>query len=142
MKTSKLIITCVTTLILAALIAYATRYTYFKDGEHTMRTNRYSGQVCYLGTAQNPRWQPVPQSVLDSAIKNLVAEYAAIDSQSKQAQSKPHKASVLDSIKLMPESSAWADKENRKQALEAATGKWNAMHNADLSETVLGWRCQ
>jgi len=50
MKTSKLIITCVTTLILAALIAYATRYTYFKDGEHTMRTNRYSGQVCYIGS--------------------------------------------------------------------------------------------
>ena len=47
-------------------------YTYFKDGGHTMRTNRYNGQVCYLGSipdsksqaAVNPLdeiWNPHPQ---------------------------------------------------------------------------------
>lgn len=72
MKTPKLIIVCVTILMLAGLVAYAGRYTYFKDGGHTMRTNRYNGQVCYLGSipdsksqaAVNPLdeiWNPHPQ---------------------------------------------------------------------------------
>ena len=145
---------CVTVLLLAGLFARANRYQYYNRG--TWRYDRFTQSVCVLGQLPNPKWQTVPQKVMDDAwAKTDNASVGRYNESLKPGQKTPAK-SVLDPW-IEPKLGMWGESNPTEEGYEDflkaeanlklesesdAAAKWNAAHNAGLIETYLGWECR